>query len=289
MKIALIFNKDRSDTTGMYIERALRRTSHLVHHFWTQDADKIPPAYDLYLRIDHGDYKYDIPDHLRPSAFYAIDTHLDHPLSKIQEQARHYDFVFCAQKEGVAKLKSQANIQAQWIPVACDPEIHRPLRTPKRFDFGFVGTIGKRNKRLEYLDLIRTQYPQSFIGRIASTRLSKIYARSKIGFNYSIANDINMRMFEILASGSFLMTNGIRDNGLEDLFETGKHLVTYRDKDEFLDLAKKYLTDESSRERIALEGYRWTVAHHTYRNRVAKMLEIMRRGLLGRYSGLQMI
>ncbi len=285
MKIALIFDNDRPDTTGIYYQRALHRTSHLVHHFRTQDAHKIPPSYDLYLRIDHGDYKYDVPPHLRPSAFYAIDTHLEHPFSKIREQAKHYDFVFCAQKEGVAKLKL-ANVRAHWIPVACDPDIHHPLRSPKCYDFGFIGTNGKKNPRLEYLRLIQSEYPESFVGRLSFSRLSRIYSRSRIGFNYSIANDINMRMFEILASRTFLLTNALKDNGLEDLFEIGSHLVTYRDQDEFRAMTKKYLTDEPARETIAQQGYGWAISHHTYRHRLARMFDIMRKELLGHYAKL---
>ena len=59
MKLALIFNKDREDTIGGYFERAAARMGIEFDHFWTSDAD-IPAGYDLYLRIDHGDYKYDI-------------------------------------------------------------------------------------------------------------------------------------------------------------------------------------------------------------------------------------
>ncbi len=289
MKIALVFNKDRQDTTGVYLEKALRKSPHTVDHFWTQDAHKIPARYDLYLRIDHGDYKYDIPEHLRPSAFYAIDTHLDKPFAKIQQQARHYDFVFCAQKEGVAKLRRAANIRAHWIPVAGDPDIHRALGSRKRFDIGFVGTSGKNNPRGEYLALIAKEFPEHFIGRSAHTRLGRIYSRSKIGFNYSIQNDVNMRMFEVMASGAFLLTNALENNGLEDLFENGKHLVTYRNPEEFLSLARKYLTDDASREKIAEQGYRWTITRHTYRHRVREMFDIMRKELLGRYAQLAVL
>ena len=103
LKIAIIFNKDRDDTIGCYFENALRRTGHDVRHFWTVYADKIKPEFDFYLRIDHGDYKYDIPEYLHPCGFLAIDTHLKHPYEKICEQAPHYDFVYCAQKEGAEK------------------------------------------------------------------------------------------------------------------------------------------------------------------------------------------
>jgi spore maturation protein CgeB len=288
MKIALVFNKDRPDTTGLYVARALRRSLHKVDHFWTRHAEKIAPVYDLYLRIDHGDYKYDIPQHLKPSAFYAIDTHLPKPFKRIQEQARHYDFVFCAQKEAVAQLRRAANISAHWIPVACDPEIHRPLPVAKRFDFGFVGTNGKNNPRSDYLDQIRREYPKNFVGRTPFSRMSRVYSRSKIGFNYSIHNDVNMRMFEALACRTLLLTNQLNENGLEDLFEVGTHLVTYKDKNEFSELAKKYLADEVAREAIADAGYRWVISKHTYRHRVARMLDIVRRGILIKYARLSL-
>jgi len=61
--------------------------------------------YDLFLRIDHGEYKYDLPKEFRPAAFLAIDTHLKKPFKKICRQAKHYDFLFATQKEGVKKLK----------------------------------------------------------------------------------------------------------------------------------------------------------------------------------------
>jgi len=55
-------------------------------HFWTERSSDIPMEFDPYFRIDRGDYKYDIPDDLRPSVFYAIDTHLDKPYKKIKRQ-----------------------------------------------------------------------------------------------------------------------------------------------------------------------------------------------------------
>ncbi|MBU3933969.1 MAG: hypothetical protein KKH11_04820 [Candidatus Omnitrophica bacterium] len=124
MRIALIFNKEAPYTTGSYIEKALNNSNLEFRHFWTSQAHLIKPEFDLYLRIDHGDYKYDLPEYLRPSVFLAIDTHLKKPFRKILRQARHYDFVFCAQKEGAEKLKRKA-INSYWLPLGCEPEIHQ--------------------------------------------------------------------------------------------------------------------------------------------------------------------
>jgi spore maturation protein CgeB len=273
MRLALIFNKDREDTIGGYFERAATQMGVEFDHFWTSDAD-IPAGYDLYLRIDHGDYKYDIPGHLKPSAFYAIDTHLEKPYRKIKEQAGHYGFVFCAQKTGVKKLKKDAGIEAQWIHIACDPEIHKDLNIERRLDIAFVGTEGKKNLRGELLKLLARGYHDSYIGRADSRFMSNIYSGAKIGFNYSINDDINMRMFEVLSCGALLITNRLRDDtGFKELFADGKNLVTYGSAGELLSKTEYYLSHDDERTKIAAEGHALAVGRYTYKASLKKMLE----------------
>ncbi|MBM3254270.1 MAG: glycosyltransferase [Candidatus Omnitrophica bacterium] len=284
MRIALIFNKENEATTGCYFEREFKKTSFDISHFWTKDSDKIKSVYDLYIRIDHGDYKYDIPDYLHPAIFYAIDAHLKKPYKKIREQARHYDLVFCAHKDGADRLKKDKVADAVWLPVACAPAIHKKLTIQKRFDLGFVGTEGKKSKRKALLDFIKKKYPDSFIGRTEYTKISEIYSASKIGFNYSINNDINMRMFEIMSCGTMLLTNAIKRNGFEDLFKNGIHLVTYKTKRELKRFIDYYLTNEEEREKIALAGYEHVINNHTYLYRLNFMLSVIKERLSKKYN-----
>ena len=273
MKLALIFNKDREDTIGRYFERAAVGLGLEFDHFRTDDPG-IPAGYDLYLRIDHGDYKYDIPEHLKPSAFYAIDTHLEKPYRKIMAQAGHYDFVFCAQKTGVEKLKKDAGIEAKWVPIACDPEAHKDLNIGRKLDVAFVGTDGKKNPRVELLKFLARRYPNSYIGRADSRLMSNIYSAAKVGFNYSINNDINMRMFEVPSCGALLVTNRIKsDSGFNELFIDGKNVVTYGSADELFNKIDFYLLNDEERKKIAQEGHSLVVSKHTYKDRLKLMLE----------------
>ena len=272
MRLALIFNKDRADTIGCYFEHAAAGLGIEFDHFWTNDAN-IPAGYDLYLRIDHGDYKYDIPAHLKPCAFYAIDTHLGKPYKKIKEQAGHYDFVFCAQKSGAVKLKRDTGIEAEWIPIACDPEIHKDLKIERRLDIAFVGTEGKKNLRGELLNLLAQRYPNSYIGRADSRLISNIYSSAKIGFNYSINNDINMRIFEVLSCGALLVTNRIKDNGFEELFSDGKNVISYASPEELYKKINHYLANEEEAKKIADAGHTLAVSSCTYKERLKQMLE----------------
>ncbi len=273
MKLALIFNKEREDTVGCYFERAARHLGISYDHYWTSDG-RIPEGYGLYLRIDHGDYKYDISADLRPSAFYAVDTHLDKPYLKIKEQAVHYDHVFCAQKNGADRLKKDTGVNASWIPIGCDPEKHGDLGIEKKFDVAFVGTEGKKNLRGELLRMLARRYSRSFIGRAESDLLSNIYSGAKIGFNYSVNNDINMRMFEVMSCGALLVTNLIHDNGFEDLFSPGVNMVVYRNSGELWKVIDHYLACDDERRRISDQGRTLAVSSHTYAKRLEKMLEI---------------
>ena len=285
LKIALIFNCEQEYTTGNYFKHALEKTQHSIDHYWAQDAESIRGDYDLYLRIDHGDYKYDLPQHLRPQVFLAIDTHLRKPFKKIVKQAKHYDFVMCVHKDSIKALRWKG-ISAEWLPVACDPEVHRKLDIPKKYDVGFVGTEGKRTLRRILLKELGKRYPKSFLGIAPFTEMSQIYSASKIGFNYSIRNDINMRMFEVMSCGALLITNRTKGNGFEELFENGKHLVTYKNRRELFRLIDYYLTHDREREEISRNGHQLVINCHTYEMRTANMLERVKEKLANNYPQL---
>ena len=286
LKIAVIFNQERKDTTGKYFKQALEKMQHRVNHYWTKDAENIDQDYDLYLRIDHGDYKYDLPPYLKPQVFFAIDTHLKKPFKKIVKQARHYDLVFTAQKDGVRALRWRG-IKAEWLPLACDLEIHKKMELPKTYDIAFVGTEGKKSLRGVLLKDLSRRYPNSFLGRAPFTDLGRIYSAAKIGFNYSIKNDINMRIFEVMSCGTFLLTNRIKGNGFRELFEEGKNLIVYRNPKELFRLIDYYLNHNSQREQIAKQGYQLVASRHTYQKRTNEMLNCIKENLADRYPRLK--
>ena len=110
-----------------------------------------------------------------------------------------------------------------------------------------------------------------FYGQRRFNEAAEKYAQSKICFNISMEDDLNMRTFEVMGSGSFLLTNWIPT--IEDLFTDGKHLVLYRSLDEMVEKAKYYLAHDEERERIAQAGYEEVMANHTIDKRVDKILE----------------
>ena len=139
-RVAVIFDNDaRPETTGFYCRRALGSILE-VEHFTPSELQSIDSsAFDLFLNIDDG-MRYHLPDNLRPSAYWAIDTHIDFAWSV--EKAQRFDFVFAAQRNGTAHLQESGISHAQWLPLAADPEIHRfRPELEADFDLTFVGNV----------------------------------------------------------------------------------------------------------------------------------------------------
>lgn len=268
-RVALIFDhKARPETTGIYCRRALGRLVE-VEHFLPNETSRIPrDRFDLYVNVDDG-LEYHLPPDLHPCALWAIDTHLN--FDWCRKKAKDFDFVFAAQRDGAQRLRDEGIAPAVWLPLGCDPELHGKHDIAKSYDVAFVGHVfpGPRENLLE---LIRRRFPNSFIGQAYFEEMARTYSAARTVFNRSLEFDVNMRVFEALASGSLLITNDLRQNGQEELFQDGVHLATYRDPEELLDKLAYYLGREDVRERIAAVGREEVLAKHTYQTRMETLL-----------------
>ncbi|HUL15986.1 MAG TPA: glycosyltransferase [Terriglobales bacterium] len=133
---------------------------------------------------------------------------------------------------------------------------------------------------------------RAWIPRLASTfrmndwrkpytlkEVGEIYSSSKIVVNFSrddFAEDANMRVFEVLASGALLITS-LPTQLTAFGFQDGVHFVGYREEAEVMTLVQRLLADESIRLRIAEAGREFTRRFHTYDSRVATILRQLAR------------
>ncbi len=270
-RVALIFDdRLRPDTTGVYVLAALAELVD-VSHFRPDQADAIPTSgFDLYLSID-DDTEHRLPVSSSPRAYWTIDTHRN--FAARFERSAACDLVFAAQRDGAERLRAAGIDSATWLPLACDPDVHRKQDVAKRYDVAFVGHRGP-GPRHDLLELIRQQFADHFIGRAFFEDMARTYSSSRIVFNRSIGNDVNMRVFEAAACGSLLVTNDLSENGQAELFQDGVHLVTYREPGEMLEKMRYYLRHADPREAIAIAaaGRAEALAHHTYRHRMERLL-----------------
>ena len=104
-----------------------------------------------------------------------------------------------------------------------------------------------------------------------------VFNRSKVVLNESAANDVNFRVFEALACGSFLLTEKV-GNGFEELFQDRTHLAMYEREnvDQIVELANFYASHDSEREAIAREGRARVLASHTTTHRAQTIVHTIR-------------
>jgi hypothetical protein len=274
------------DTTAVYYERALQRDHEVLYvgppsgarAGFASNVDLTElksagfPEADLVLFIEPGlrFFPRGLDKIDCPTAAYLIDVHRH--LGFRLAYAPFFDYIFVAQRDYVREFQRRGYHQTFWLPLACDPGIHVTERQRPRWDIAFIGALNSpdRARRLALLGEhfvvsdYRRYYPKEAI--------ADVYSQARIVFNSSIGGDLNMRVFEAMASGAMLLTDRVA-NGQEELFQDGVHLVEYGDDDELLELARYYLVHDDERERIAHRGAELVRSQHTYLLRAQLVLD----------------
>lgn len=105
-----------------------------------------------------------------------------------------------------------------------------------------------------------------------------IYRCSKINLNISLRSIVSgmpYRIFEIMGSGGFLLSNYQED--FFDYFIPGEDFDYYSNQEELMNKAEYYLTHEKERAEIARNGYEKIKKFHSFKNRLDTILEIINR------------
>jgi 2-polyprenyl-3-methyl-5-hydroxy-6-metoxy-1,4-benzoquinol methylase len=207
------------------------------------------------------------------TACYLIDSHLN--FDKHLEIARRFRCVFVAQKAYVPRFKEAGLELVHWLPLGCDPGVHRKFEGDKSFEVSFVGSVTDLNRRRNALLLRLAERFPLHVDRCFLEEMARTFSRSKIVFNRAIQSDLNMRVFEAMATGSLLVTDEAPGSGLTDLFEDGKHLVLYRSEAELYERVAHYLRNDLEREGIAAAGRKEVLRRHTYEHRAREMIEVI--------------
>ena len=276
---------------GYHLERALRELGHRVTYVGLPAPGRpgydsalplpevlagLPAPVDLYLWIDPAGRYF--PPGLEavpvPTACYLIDVHLGHWR---EQAARFFDAVFIAQKDYLPAFQAAAgHAQVYWLPLGAALDVHRRLDLTRQYDVGFVGNQNPAHRataRARRLALLaRTFTTNDFYRYYPPEAVSQVYSQSRLVFNTSIAGDVTMRVFEGAACGALVLTDSTA-NGLGELFDLGREIVTFADDADLLDQVRYYLAHPAEREAIAAAGWRRVQAEHGYTQRMRQLLE----------------
>ena len=265
----------RNDGNPLYMWNAFKQipgieSGHLVPH---GDLSKFG-TWDLHFEADWGEdalagvLPYEPVPIPKPSVFWSSDTHLGYEWRLAK--AKRTTFNFVCQKRAQEEFKRDG-VESIWMPHAVEPKAYPYIPSLKKYDVCFVGHVNSEN-RIDALDRLFKEFPSFFWGQRTFEEAAEKYCQSKIVFNISIKDDINMRCFEALSTKSFLLTNEVPT--LKELFQDGKHLVTYRNMDEAIEKASYYIAHDDEREAIAEAGFQEVRSKHTFRHRAEQVLDV---------------
>ena len=258
---------------GVRIDREFARG--LIDISTDRNHRSLPVLPDLFVVVESAARpRLDFSKFNVPTVFVAGDPYIGFDDHIHEVGVRNYDYVFVTQRDCIPWYKEAGCANVCWFPFACDPEIHGRIKSPLEHDVCFVGSIhptwGRERKRM--LDVVKHNFPNNWIGQAFGRKMTMLYSSSKIIFNKSILRELNMRVFEAMASGSMLVTDRIH-NGLSDLFTEGKDLICYENDDEMIASITHYLEYNDEREEIAGQGNRNVMLNHTYDHRAQQILD----------------
>ena len=199
------------------------------------------------------------------------------------------DHFFCTDKLMADWFNKNTKVKGHFLPAGVYEDEAYLLDLPKTNDIIFVGSKGYHSEwkwRPQLIDWLYQTYGDRFkhygndgLGVVRGDDLNKLYASTKIAvgdtlcLNFNYPYYLSDRVFETTGRGGFLLMPYIK--GIEDLFEVGKEIITFKFGD-FKDLKKKidyYLEHDEDREKIRIAGFERTKKDHTYKNRWIKILE----------------
>lgn len=105
------------------------------------------------------------------------------------------------------------------------------------------------------------------------TEMPKVFHLSKINLNITlraIETGASLRIWDILGSGGFLMTNYQEE--LTEYLVAGEHYDFYTDIPDLIEKCDFYLKNEEIRKKIALNGYELVKRNHSYQHRIPEIV-----------------
>ncbi|MFO7817245.1 MAG: CgeB family protein [Thermodesulfobacteriota bacterium] len=218
--------------------------------------------------------------------------------------APYYDFFAVIQKEPFfSELKKSGVANFMYLPLAADPDFHRPLDldsvSERKFgsDLSFLGA-GYPNRRKAFKSLLNydlkiwgTEWDgapelKSLIQldgcRVSPEEAVKIFNAARINLNLhsSINRDkevvrgdfVNPRTFELASCGAFQLVD--ERELLPDLFSKDE-LVTFSGMDDLLEKIDYFLHSPDERQEISARSRQRVLSDHTYEQRMRDLLACM--------------
>jgi len=143
-----------------------------------------------------------------------------------------------------------------WLPGLCVTPYSPPFNRHRKKEIVFVGQVGKFHpmRQRMIMGMQKKEYPLRIL-QCPHSESAYHYNKAQITFNCSLNGDLNLRIFEVLAAGGFLVTDRLSpQSGLEQLFQDKHHLACYDSMDDLFAKLDYYLAHPDEAIQCAEQG-----------------------------------
>ena len=224
------------------------------------------------------------------------ETHIHEAVA----EAHLFDWYFCMNETCVDSMRQSGYKSTSYLPHAVSTTAFYPAPdVVKRYDLCFVGKHSdKRQKAIEAalkvtdnIAIYGPRWREKNITNpkiaalckgtyIAGADLNQLYNQSKVvlnvtgwdGANGSQPSGLNMRILEVPATQSCLLTDSIRE--LNQVFVEDQDVLVFADEAGLIQKLTWALNHPLQRKQIAEAGYRVVNASYSYELTVAKILDV---------------
>jgi len=211
----------------------------------------------------------------------------------LENELTIYQEIFSFSKVTTHFFKHTKNLNASHFPFGAKPII-TPAKLAVRHDVLFIGSADLRRILLlehikEYVSIFGNRWQRNY--PLVSTALQNritdravwgedlytLLANANIVLNitrthfYGAETGVNLRLFEALAAGCFLLTDDCEE--VAELFEVGVEIEVFRNATELKEKVVYYLAHPEQREAIAKRGHAKFMQKYTWKLRVYDLLQ----------------
>jgi MoaA/NifB/PqqE/SkfB family radical SAM enzyme/tetratricopeptide (TPR) repeat protein len=225
-----------------------------------------------------------------PKILLVADTHhLNTPISGMIRYAQNEEFdrvVLLYDRHHAEFFQTAGLNQLFWFPGLTFPHDDKAVaaaRTGATVEsrIAFVGQTGICHpRRIQMLSQLHAANLPLSVKAMSQREGIGFYGSSLVGFNSSLNGDLNLRVFEILASGAMLLTDELAPaSGLTDVWQKGRDLVTYASSAELVEKARHAIAHPEETKAIGAAGAKWFDTHFSEQARRAAFQKLVSDGI----------
>lgn len=277
--------KDREEKAG--VNRRLRKL-----------VDACKP--DLFLTLFGFDLSTRSLEHLRRSGVPRVCWWLNDPFQfeRSMKRTGSYDLIFSNSLGSTEQYRAGGIARAYFLPPACHPSVHRPVPPRHRYaaDVCFAGDwspnreaalsalaerfavriLGPWGKKLPPRSPLRSRLLDRFF---TPQEMVALFCSAKVVLNLhtwhgKFDHGVNPRLFEAAGCGAYQLVDWKQE--IPTLFDCAGEIRCYRETSELVPFIEEALSHEPQRIRIGRAARNRALSEHTYRHRMATLLERVR-------------